>query len=79
MSKALATAFLLTFLSSGAAIANGAQLSSYAGQENREIKALSSEEAQPVSKEREWAWRKPPSSITTPDRRMSFRLETNSD
>ena len=44
MLKALATAFLLMFLSSGAAIANGAQLSSYAGQENRGTKALSAEE-----------------------------------
>jgi hypothetical protein len=44
MSKTLAAAFLLTFLGSGATIANGAQPSPYAGEEKREIKALSSEE-----------------------------------
>jgi Spy/CpxP family protein refolding chaperone len=44
MSKTLATAFLLTFLGSGATVVSGAQPSPYTGQEKREIKALSSEE-----------------------------------
>jgi Spy/CpxP family protein refolding chaperone len=44
MSKTLLSAFLLAFLGSGTTIVNGAQPSSYAGQEKREIKALSSEE-----------------------------------
>jgi Spy/CpxP family protein refolding chaperone len=44
MSKTLATAFLLTVLGSFASIVNAAQPSPYAGQEKREIKALSSEE-----------------------------------
>ena len=79
MLKALATAFLLMFLSSGAAIANGAQLSSYAGQENRGTKALSAEEVATCLEGSGMGLGKPPSSISTPDRRMSLRLETNSD
>ena len=44
MTKTIRIALLLAFLGSGATIVNGAQPSSYAGQEKREIKALSSED-----------------------------------
>ena len=69
MSLRLAAVLLLSLLGPAFAIAQDAHPSTYAGEQRREIKALSPDEIAAYLEGRGMGWRRQPNSITTPARR----------